>query len=124
MIISLQDLVQKNLEETWTGEKYPGRTMRGKKKKKGVQDPKNTVAEVDTEAQSHKKRLEDIKKTIGTKREEEKIKNMIKEEVIIPKNMRIRWRKMEIIEESSIGIDIMMKDQERGKNIEEGIEKN
>ena len=31
---------------------------------------------------------------------------------------------MEIIEESSTGIDIMMKDQERGKNIEEGIEKN
>ena len=90
MNISLQDLVQKNLEETWTGEKYPGRIMRGKRKKKGVQDPKNIVAEVDTEAQSHKKRLESIKKTTEMKREEEKIKNMIKEEVIIPKNMKIR----------------------------------
>ena len=91
MNISLQGLAQKNPGESRIGEKTHGKNMRGRRQKKGEQDPKSREKEEDTEALSPIMRIGSIRRTTEMKEGGREIKNMITEkEDITQKNMKKR----------------------------------
>ena len=85
---SQQGPVQGRSEEIRTGRKKTGEIIRGRKKKRGVQDPKNKEEGAGIEVLCTRKKVGGTGRTTEMRKEGERIKNMIKKRATSLRNMR------------------------------------
>ena len=87
---SQQGPVQGRSEEIKTGRRKNGEIIRGRKKKRGVQDPKNKEEEAGIEVPCTRKKVGGTGKITERREEGGRIKIMIKKRATSLRNMRRR----------------------------------